>query len=85
MQIVGEVGLGIDSSGPSCCLSAEHQKRWHRMSSLSCSLRQGWGGSVSIVKALFLSCPGYFYTTVSLLPHLTVQTCYTIMNITDSA
>ena len=48
------------NGGPSCCLSAELQKRWHRMSSLSCSLRQGGGvcrsckSAISIMSGLFL-------------------------------
>ena len=66
MQIVNGVVLGVDNSGPSCCLSAEGQKRLHQMWPSSRSLRQVGGGaeSVSLVKALFLSCPGYFCTTV---------------------
>ena len=41
MLVVGGVASGSGSGGPSCCLSAEHQIRGHRMSSLSRSPRQG--------------------------------------------
>ena len=56
MQIVNGVVLGVDNSGPSCCLSAEGQKRLHRMSSSSRSLRQGWEsvGLVKVMSGLFL-------------------------------
>ena len=59
-------------------------KRLHRISSSSHSLRQGWE-SVSLVKVLFSSCLGYFSATVSLLPHLTVQICYDVVDIINSA
>ena len=63
MQIVGGVISGFGSGGPSCCPSAERQKRWHSMLSLSRSLRQGWGGggicgscgsAISVMSGLFL-------------------------------
>ena len=45
----------------------------------------GVGKSMSLVKALFPSCPGYFCTAVSRLPHLTVQICYVVVDIINSA
>ena len=62
MQVVGGATSGSGSYGPSCCLSAEHQIRGHRMSSLSRSLRQGvkrevceycWR-AISVMSGLFL-------------------------------
>ena len=62
MQIVNGVVLGVDNSGPSCCLSAEGQKRLHQMWPSSRSLRQGGGGGgcesrkspISVMSGLFL-------------------------------
>ena len=88
MQSVSGVVLGVDISGPSCCLSAEHQKDCNECRHQVDHSGKGGGKSMSLVKALFPSCPGYFCTTVSLLPHLTVQICYhcyVIVNITNSA
>ena len=64
--------LSVKWDGTKCHLQVVHSGR-------------GGGGSVSLVKALFLPCPGFFYTTVSLLPHLTVQKCYAVININTSA
>ena len=79
MQSVSGVVLGVDISGPSCCLSAERQKDCNECCHQVDHSGKGGGKSMSLVKALFPSCPGYFCTTVSLLPHLTVQICYAIV------
>ena len=69
-----------------CQLSVKNLKGMAPNVILILFTQAGVGGEyVSLVKALFTSCPGNFCTTVSLLPHLTVQTCYAVMNITDSA
>ena len=69
--------LGFDNNGPSCCLSIERQKTVLNVVFEAVHSGRGEG----LVEALFLSCPGYFCTTVSLLSHLTVQICYAIMDI----
>ena len=56
-----------DHSRPFYCLSIEHLKRPFWMSSLNFSYRYKYGKSANLAKALHLSCPGYFYATVSLL------------------
>ena len=74
--------LGVDNSGPSCCLSIERQKTV--LNVVFKGVHSGGVEGVSwscTVKGLFLSCPGYFCTTVSFLSHLTVQICYAIMDI----
>ena len=73
--------LGFGLSEPSCCLSIERQKTVINVVFKSFTQAGVGGGSVGLVKALFLSCPGYFCTTVSLLSHLTVQICYAVMDI----
>ena len=85
MQIISEVVLGITTVilPAACQLSV-------RKDCTECPLQvvysgRGGGESVSLLKVLFPSCPGYFCKTVSLLPHLTVQICYVIVNITNSA
>ena len=73
--------LGFDLGGPSCCLSIDRQKTV--LNVVFKVVHLGWGrggGSVGPVKAIFLSCLGYFCTTVSLLSHLTVQICYAVMD-----
>ena len=60
MQIVSEVVLGINNGGPSCCRSAEHERRWHQMLTSSCSLRQGWRGVCESRKSAIFAMSGFF-------------------------
>ena len=86
MQIVGGVASSSGSGGPSCCLSAEHQIRGHRMSSLSRSLRQGVKrevceyclSAISVMSGLFL------HNCITPTSPNCIK-CYIIMNIADSA
>ena len=85
MQIISEVVLGITTVilPAACQLSV-------RKDCTECPLQvvysgRGGGESVSLVKVLFPSCLGYFCTTVSLLPHLTIQICYAVVDFINSA
>ena len=85
-QVVG-VTLGPGSGGPSCCLSAEHQARGHRMLSLSHSLRQrtrGGGICRSCESAISVMSGSFLHNCITPTSPKCIK-CYIVMNIADSA
>ena len=72
MQIVGEVVLGLASVALPAACQLSIKKMAPNVVFESFTQAGVEGGSAGLVKALFPSCPGYFCTTVSFLPHLTV-------------
>ena len=78
---MSEVVLRDNNSGLSPCLSIECQKIIPKVVFKVVHSGMGVKKSVGLVEALLLSCSGYFYATVSLLSHLTVEICYAIIGI----